>query len=918
MEDDIIQGFIEESNEYITELDSEFVALEKSPKDKEIISSIFRKIHTIKGSSSFIGMAAIGKLTHSMESLLGLMRDKDFPVTTEGISLILEALDEVKKLFVGLKANGEEPALELDPIITRLEQYAETGVIPAGSGSSTVGSTAVECNDPQETESNAMTPELAALCGNMEAGGDIDFDSIDAAINAAAANYRASQQSANQEAEAAPKEEPQPAVPVAEKTPKPTPEKKSVKQKSSSKKKSTSDLSIRVNVDVLEQLMNLVGELVLTRNQLVQMARDEEESKYVAPITHLNRVTTDLQEGVMKTRMQPIGNAWSKMPRMVRDLSQLTGKQIELEMVGSETELDRTVLEAIKDPLTHMVRNSGDHGIESAAVRKENGKSENGTIRLNAYHEGGHVIICIEDDGAGIDASRIRIKALEKGLITEDEADTMSEKAIIQLVFAPGFSTAEQVSAVSGRGVGMDVVRTEIERIGGTVELISQLGKGTIVKIKIPLTLAIISALVVKCGGQTFAIPQLGVVELVRLEGDDRNRIEKIHDHQVFRLRDRLLPLVHLDDVMGIAEGEPDEESAINIVVIQVGEEHLGLVVSDVFDTEEIVVKPVGSLLKDIGIYQGTTILGDGSVIMILDVAGIASQFDTQTHNSGSVDSGADSAKHAERGTTSLLLFDAGDGTTKSVPLSLVARLEEFPESSIEKSGDSMVVQYRGSLLPLQPISQCGNGEVKTLQPVIVFSEGRQAMGLMVDEIKDVVSERLSISRQSSHPGILGTAIIDGNATDVIDTQHYLLQTNPEWFSQVDTGEPRSLLVVDPSVFFRQLITTAMETEGFYVMAATDSVEAIGLIDDGHHFDAVITDASVLAAGGSDLVSWIRSRPDSVASPIIALSSVHSAALEKECLEAGCDQFLKKFDVRELTMTIENLCGPKRQKGVSA
>ena len=316
-------------------------------------------------------------------------------------------------------------------------------------------------------------------------------------------------------------------------------------------KKNISDLSIRVNVDVLDSLMNLVGELVLTRNQLLQLSRGDEESKYSAPITHLNRITTDLQEGVMKTRMQPIGNAWSKMPRLVRDLCQVTGHQIELKMTGAETELDRTVLDAIKDPLTHMVRNSADHGIESPEIRRAAGKAETGTLALNAYHEGGHVVISIEDDGAGINTERVLKKAIESGIVSDAQVSKMTNKEIHMLIFKPGFSTAEKVTSVSGRGVGMDVVRTQIEKIGGTVDLISAPDKGTTVLIKIPLTLAIISALVVECGGESFAIPQLGVVELVRLAAEDKaSKIEKIHDKEVFRLRNRLLPLVKLETVL--------------------------------------------------------------------------------------------------------------------------------------------------------------------------------------------------------------------------------------------------------------------------------------------------------------------------------------------------------------------------------
>ncbi len=897
MDEDILQEFLAESWENLGRLDSEIVSLEKNPKSTDLLASIFRTIHTIKGTCGFIGLTRLGSVAHSAENVLGQMRDGVLEVTPNAISLVLQAVDVIKELLQGLEATREEPTRDNSVLISKLDALAGMGghaanepsheapaAVPSTSQSSATGtpieavaSVASVSPTPEKTSAAPMQPEQPRPVSQIESGSDTPQETLDASM--------AKEESLGDQGG----------------------------------KKSVADLSIRVNVLVLDSLMNLVGELVLTRNQLLQLARGDDESKYAAPITHLNRVTTDLQEGVMKTRMQPIGNAWSKLPRLVRDLSQITGKQIELEMAGAETELDRTVLDAIKDPLTHMVRNSADHGIELPAARHAAGKPEIGKIRLNAYHEGGHVIICISDDGAGINKERVLRKAIQQGLVSEADSSKLSESEILKFIFNPGFSTAEQVSSVSGRGVGMDVVRTSIERIGGTIDLTSVPGSGTTVRIKIPLTLAIISALVVESGRESFAIPQLGVVELVRLAAEDLDKIERIHENEVFRLRDRLLPLVHLDSALGLSNKE-DHDGDVNIVVVQVGEEQFGLIVSEVFDTEEIVVKPVGSLLKGINIYQGTTILGDGRVIMILDVAGIASKFGGMHSNTKEDKKAADT--DIDGRTTSLLLFDAGDGTTMAVPLSLVARLEEFPRNSIERSGDKLVVQYRGDLLPLQPVqgfSVSNSGPEP--QPVIVFSEGRRSMGLMVNEIQDIIEERLIIRMQSQRKGVLGTAIINGHATDIIDTNYYVTQINPNWFSRGrERRESRRVLVVDDSLFFRQLVTTALESQNYRVALAESAVEAIERIEHGERYDVIISDIEMPKMDGIEFARRLRARADLQSVPLIAMSSLSAAAFESRALQTGFNRCLTKFNAQQLLDTIEEFCGVNAESriGVSA
>ncbi|MBV8165954.1 MAG: chemotaxis protein CheA [Alphaproteobacteria bacterium] len=539
--------------------------------------------------------------------------------------------------------------------------------------------------------------------------------------------------------------------------------------------------TIRVSVDLLETLMTTVSELVLTRNQLLQIARHHKDSEFSAPLQRLSHVTSELQESVMKTRMQPIGNAWQKLPRLVRDLSLELKKKIELQMIGADTELDRQVLELIKDPLTHMVRNSADHGVETPDVRAAAGKSETGRITLNAYHEGGHIIIQISDDGRGLDADRIRAKVLQNGLATESELDRMSETQIQQFIFRAGFSTAAAVTSVSGRGVGMDVVRTNIEKIGGTVELKSVFGKGSTFIIKIPLTLAIVSALIVEARGERFAVPQLSVVELVRASERSEHRIEHINGAPVLRLRDRLLPLIDLGGLLALDPAADEGVRENYIVVAQAGASSFGIMVDRVFDTEEIVVKPVAPILRGITLFAGNTILGDGSVIMILDPTGLAGA-------AGQIGDGARAreietvAATRRDTTTTLLMFGAGGGSPKAVPLALVARLEELDLTTVEYADGQAIVQYRERLMPLVLMDDSHTLASTGHRPVLVFTDGDHSMGLVVDEIVDIVEAQVEIQLSSTSPGFLGSTIIEGRATDLVDIGHFLKRAQDDWF----------------------------------------------------------------------------------------------------------------------------------------
>lgn len=666
--------------------------------------------------------------------------------------------------------------------------------------------------------------------------------------------------------------------------------------------------TIRVSVEVLEELMVLVSELVLTRNQLLQSVRGRDDATLSVPLQRLSHITSDLQEGVMKTRMQPIGNAWQKLPRLVRDLSHELGKRIELEMRGAETELDRQVLEMIRDPLTHMVRNSADHGLEDAGQRRAAGKPETGRILLNAYHEGGHIIMEVGDDGRGLPLDRIRAKALSQGLATEAELAAMGERDVQRLIFHPGFSTAAAVTAVSGRGVGMDVVKTNIERIGGTVEVHSREGKGSTFVVKIPLTLAIVSALVVQAGSERFAIPQIGVLELVRVGGSGA-RIERIKDAAVLRLRDRLLPLVSLSGLLRL-DGGAGEEGGF-VVVTQVGSDLFGIVVDRIFDAEEIVVKPVAPILRHLTVFSGNTILGDGTVIMIADPAGIA-----RAAGIGS-DRGLEAerkpaAARAASAASALLLFTAGDATPKTVPLALVSRLEDIPVERIEFSGGRWMTQYRGRLMPLVPLSPgWAPGLAGTRQAVLVFTERDRAMGLMVDSILDVVEDSLRIEQASTCPGYLGTAVIAGRATEVLDCAWWLEQSGEGWF-EAGTARMRLLLVED-SAFFRGVVAPMLSAAGYQVTAVANGAEALRLRETEEGFDAIVSDIEMPELGGIELARTLRQGGAWSGLPMIALSSRTTPEAIRQAREAGFTDYIGKLDREGLLASLRQCLGTPTQ-----
>src|SRR5947207_330082 len=700
--DDLLREFLTETHESLDTVDNQLVRFEQDPNNARILDNIFRLVHTMKGTCGFLGLPRLEALAHAGETLMGKFRD-GMPVTAEAVTLILSSIDRIKEILAGLEATEAEPEGNDQDLIVKLQAMVEQGIEAMSEPAAPAA--------PMKPAVEQGTLVAQTLQRQLRPG-EVPLDELERAFRETATERAA----APEQRAAPPKQE------------KPGP-KKAIAESETSEGDRVANQSIRVNVDTLEHLMTMVSELVLTRNQLLEISRRHEDTEFKVPLQRLSNVTAELQEGVMKTRMQPIGNAWQKLPRIVRDLSTELGKQIELEMRGADTELDRQVLELIKDPLTHMVRNSADHGLETPTERRALGKPDKGTIRLSAYHEGGHIIIEIADDGRGLNTPRIKAKAIASGIVTEAAAANMTEAQIHKFIFAPGFSTAAVVTAVSGRGVGMDVVRTNIDQIGGTIEVKSTQGEGSSFTIKIPLTLAIVSALIVEASGDRFAIPQLAVIELVRAQSNSEHRIERIRDAPVLRLRNKLLPLIHLKKLLKMDGAEASDPENGFIVVTQVGNQAFGIVVDSVFHTEEIVVKPMSTNLRHIAMFSGHTILGDGSVIMIIDPNGIAQAV-------GSAATRQDETEVAQSAqiekTVSLLVFRAGSNQPKAVPLSLVTRLEGIECKKIELSNGRHLVQYREQLMPLVRVSDELRVRKEAAQPQLVFSDGGRSMVLLL------------------------------------------------------------------------------------------------------------------------------------------------------------------------------------------
>ena len=626
---EIMEDFLIEAFELIEQIDHDLVELEANPEDLELLNRIFRVAHTVKGSSSFLNFDVLTELTHHMEDVLNKARKGELKITPDIMDVVLESVDMMKGLLESIRDNGSDAAAGIDikNICASLTQISE-GEAPSAAAEAPAATPAPE---PVKEPEPAMPAEEAAPEVSDAELSKLSDSEVEAEIERLLKVRKAEDQARRASKGIAPKS-PEEIAPAASAAPAPAPKPAPSRERDADKKVPAASSSsavaqeqtIRVEVKRLDHLMNLIGELVLGKNRLLKIYDDVEEryegEKFLEElnqvVSSLSLVTTDIQLAVMKTRMLPIAKVFNKFPRMIRDLSRELGKQIDLEISGEETELDKSIVEEIGDPLVHIIRNSCDHGIEDPETRKAMGKPEKGLVQLKAYNEGNHIVVEIVDDGKGLDADMLKAKSIEKGIITEREADAMSEKEAFGLIFKPGFSTAAKVTNVSGRGVGMDVVKTNIEKLNGIIDIESEVGKGTVMKLKIPLTLAIIQSLLVGTQEEFYAIPLASVLETVRVPIDD---IYTIDGKNVLRLRDEVLSLVRLSDVFGVNKVF-DGGDQTYVVIIGVAEAKLGIIVDTLVGQEEIVIKSMGDYLQNIPGIAGATIRGDGRVTLIIDV----------------------------------------------------------------------------------------------------------------------------------------------------------------------------------------------------------------------------------------------------------------------------------------------------------
>jgi two-component system chemotaxis sensor kinase CheA len=766
---EIIAEFLVESHENLDQLDRDLVELEQQPGSRELLSSIFRTIHTIKGTSGFLAFNRLEALTHVGENLLSRLRDGEMVMDAGTTEVLLRMVDTVRALLDSVENTGTDAAddVDVETVVAALRAVLE-GSSEVGEGPSAEPVRAKEVAE----QPPAVEPGAAATASEP----DVEAEAVAEVVAEAVAEIEQVLETALEHAAEQVEHAVETVVEHAAEHVEGFVERRQggrraedrLEEEDGETRRGVVDSSVRVDVDLLDSLVQLVGELVLTRNQVLQRTESTEDIELVRAAQRLDLVASELQEGIMKTRMQPIGQVWSKMPRIVRDLAVQLGRDVDLQMEGHETELDRSLLEALKGPLTHLVRNALDHGIETPADRVAAGKDPKGRLLLRSFHESGQVVVEITDDGKGIDPDTIARVAIERGVITRDQATRMESREIVNLIFRPGFSTATEVTNVSGRGVGMDVVRTNIERIGGTVDMQSQVGQGTTCRVRIPLTLAIIPALVVGEGEERYAIPQANLVELVRLEAEDlAKNVEELAGAPLLRLRGHLLPLISMAEVLGRPR---PEASALTVVVVQADDLRFGICVDEVHDTQEIVVKPIGRQLKALPTYAGATILGDGRVALILDVPGIA-------HANALAQNVAPVAKDVRAGgdedSTALLVLEVGGGRRAALPLREVSRLEEFATERIERSGRAEAVQYRDGILPLVRLAGAiglaeGGGDDEQVS-VVVHESGGSRVGIVIDRVLDVVETTVVCSEVGRRAGVLGSAVIQDRVTDLVD-----------------------------------------------------------------------------------------------------------------------------------------------------
>lgn len=910
-DDELVQEFVVESAAHLAQVEGQLLEIESAGEnyDTNVVNTVFRAIHSVKGAAGFLSLTVINSLAHSLENVLNMIRNRELSLNKSIVNTLLRSADQLRILVDNVETSNDvdvsELVTQLDAIYSRESESAEDG----GNLEDHLDHSLQQAEESVAAmgTSDIYQPLSETQPSQVEMAYAFDHEPTSSVPEIVAE-------------EVAPPNDP----PQTTKLPN-TMEKPTVKNVDSvpvNGKNKATDSIVRVNVAVLDRLMNLAGELVLSRNQLILAVSNGTREGLEAIASRVDQVTSELQETIMQTRMQQIGTVFGRFPRVVRDLSNKLGKECILEIEGDEVEVDKTIVEAMGDPLTHLVRNSVDHGIESPEKRKAAGKSAVGRVRLRAFHQAGKVCIRIEDDGAGMDPVRLKTKALEKGVITVDQAATMSDNEALRLIFAPGFSTAAQVTDVSGRGVGMDVVKTNIEQLGGTVDLESNLGQGSAVHITLPLTLAIVPSMIVGCSGERYAVPQANIVELVRVpESEMSSKIGTVHGAEVLRLRGQLLPLVRLDKALNLREESKngDRPKSANILVLETGQMRYGLVVDSLYDNEEIVVKPLGKHVRDLGYLAGATILGDGYVALILDIVGLAIHSNLRNIDLVENDDQSESNHGAE--VHRLLLFTNHSCEQFAIPMAMVARIERIKSSEIRYIGSQNILIYRGQSLPILRLEQ----NIAALPPdsesenlfVIVFRIGDREIGLVAPALKDIRDVQMVIDAKTlREPGVLGAVIVDNATTRILDLMELVRLKYADWFQEENTVhsekvvETPTILLAEDSDFFRNHVTRTLESEGFKVIGAVDGRDAwdhLQAVFD--EIDVIVTDIEMPNMNGLEFAKAVRSRENTARLPIIALTSLAGDEDKERGALAGINEYQIKMDPVRLVDAVRRLAG---------
>lgn len=858
----IVAEFVIESNEHLADVEGRLLSMEAAGGnfDSDAVNCVFRAVHSIKGAAGFLGLAKINDLAHSLENVLNRMRNRELAPNSQIIDLLLRATDLLRSLInaIGASREDEHDNYDIKPFVVALDYLHEMGVCPNQAVQATTAT-------PVETPVAAVAP---------------------AASTAPVAV---------------------PNVVPAEVT--------------SSHEPAAADANIRVPVGVLDRLMNLAGELVLSRNQLLQALNASTQAGLDTIAARVDQVTSELQEAIMQTRMQPLAHVFSRFPRVVRDLSARLGKHVDLHIHGKEVEVDKSIIEAIGDPLVHLIRNSLDHGIETPDVRLARGKKGTGTIALEASHQAGGVNIVVRDDGAGIDATVLRSKAISKGILTAEQAAALSDREAIELIFHPGFSTAEKVTDVSGRGVGMDVVKSNITRLGGTIEVSTTLGKGTQIHVKLPLTLAIIPSLIVHSGNQRFAVSQSSIHELVRVKANEiATRISRIKGADVLRLRGRLLPLVRLGQVLGLQDAaEVNESRGLDVIVVETGNARYGLVVDGLHDSEEIVVKPLGQHLKSCICLAGATILGDGEVALILDVGGIASF--VQLSKSADEESDAQQQQRsASSETQPTLLFTNHASETFGIPMAVIRRLERIRTDQIDTVGGRQMLEYESNSLPLITLEEHIRARPRPEQHwlyVVIFEFNGSELAVIVPTLNEIRDLPTNIdARTFREAGVIGSVVVDKQAIRLLDVYELAAKAYPQLaqptakttVNQREAARHYRILLAEDSGFFRSQVIAFLESKGYEVVGCEDGQDAWETLQDADPpFDLVLTDIEMPNLNGFELCERIRDSESFNTLPVIALTSLAGEEDMERGLEVGVNDYQVKMDRDRLLATVARL-----------